>query len=362
MKTFVVVMAGGVGSRFWPRSREKSPKQLLKIGSQRTMLQNTLNRVEKLADTSNTLIITTKAQKPTLISQIPNFPVQNIIAEPFGRNTAPCIGLAALFIDRVQPDAVMVVVCADHIISNVENFQETVKLGIEVAYESKALITMGIVPRRPDTGFGYIQYVNDEKEVHNPYFKKGAYKVKTFAEKPNLQTAESFLKSGDFLWNSGMFIWRNDVILAQFKKYLPDLYSSLIEIQSRVTDDNFEFALGKMYKKIKGISIDYGIMEKAENVLVIKGDFGWSDLGTWDEVYNISSKDENNNATTGQNILINTTNCYIYSPDKLVSTIDVEDLIVINTDDALLICKREKTQEVKEVVDFLRRKKMNDYL
>jgi mannose-1-phosphate guanylyltransferase len=362
MKTFAVVMAGGIGSRFWPRSREKTPKQLLKIASQRTMLQNTLNRIEKIADPSNTLIITTKNQKQSLISQIPNFPVQNIIAEPFGKNTAPCIGLAALFIERVQSDAVMVVVCADHIITDVENFTETVKLGIDVAYESKSLITMGIVPRRPDTGFGYIQYVNDKKEAYNQYFDKGVYKVKTFAEKPNLQTAESFLKSGDFLWNSGMFIWRTDVILEQFKKYLPDLYSSLKEIQDEVTDSTFDSSLEQMYKKIKSISIDYGIMEKAENVFVIRSDFGWSDLGTWDEVYNISSKDENNNATTGQNVLINTSNCYIYSPDKLVATIDIEDLIVINTDDALLICKRDKTQEVKEVVDFLRRKKMNDYL
>jgi mannose-1-phosphate guanylyltransferase len=362
MKKFVVVMAGGIGSRFWPRSREKSPKQLLKITSQKTMLQNTIARIEGIANITDTLIITTKIQKPGVISQVPNIPIENIIAEPFGKNTAPCIGLAALFIERVNPDAVMIIVCADHIITDVEKFKETITLGTEVAYESKALITMGIVPRRPDTGFGYIQYVNDEKEVNNPYFEKGVYKVKTFAEKPNLQTAESFLKSGDFLWNSGMFIWRVDSIIEQFKQHLPDLYYTLTEIKDKIADNDFDSHLEQMYRKIKSISIDYGIMEKAENVYVIKGDFGWSDLGSWDEVYNISTKDNNNNSIFGTTYLQNTSNCYIYSPDKFVAALDIEDLLVINTNDALLICKRGKSQDVKEIVDYLKRKQMNDYL
>jgi mannose-1-phosphate guanylyltransferase len=362
MKTFVVIMAGGIGSRFWPRSREKTPKQLLKIVSQKTMLQNTIARLEGLVDFSDILIITTKSQKAGVVSQVPQIPIQNIITEPFGRNTAPCLGLAALFVERADPEAVMAVICADHTIHDEVKFRDTLKKGIEIAYESKSILTMGIVPRRPDTGFGYIQYINDKTEVDNPYFDDGIYKVRTFAEKPNLQTAERFIKSGDFLWNSGMFIWRTDVILEKFKQYLPDLYDALMNIKDKISDNNFDTYLEQMYKSIKGISIDYGVMEKTKDVLVMKSDFGWSDLGSWDEVYNISSKDDEGNATIGQTVLQKTSNCYIYSPDKLVATIDVDDLIIINTNDALLICKREKSQEVKEVVDYLKRKKMNDYL
>ena len=354
-------MAGGIGSRFWPRSRERSPKQLLKINSQNTMIQNTLHRLEGLVDPKDILIITTKTQKSNLITQVPSIPVDNIIAEPIGRNTAPCIGLAAIMIERSHPDAVMSIVCADHIIADEIEFKRVMKLGAETAYESKALITIGIVPRRPDTGFGYIQFENEEN-LQSPYFDRGIYNVKTFAEKPNLETAERFLKSGDFLWNSGMFIWRVDVILEQYKKYLPDLYASLCELRDKVMNPDFDSELDQIYRKIKGISIDYGIMEKANNVLVTKGDFGWSDLGSWDEVYNISPKDENGNATIGKTVLLNSQNSYIYSPNKFVATIDIDDLIVINTDDALLICKKEKSQEVKEVVDYLKRKQMNDLL
>jgi mannose-1-phosphate guanylyltransferase len=361
MKNFFIIMAGGIGSRFWPRSREKNPKQLLKINSQNTMIQNTLHRLEGLVDPKDILIITTRAQKSNLISQVPSIPVENIIAEPFGRNTAPCIGLAAILIERFHPDAVMSIVCADHIIADETEFKRVMKTGAEVAYESKSLMTIGIVPRRPDTGFGYIQFENEDNS-ENPYFDRGIYQVKTFAEKPTLETAERFLKSGDFLWNSGMFIWRVDVILEQYKKFLPDLYASLCELRDKVMNPNFDSELEQMYKQIKGISIDYGIMEKAKEVFVTKGDFGWSDLGSWDEVSNISVKDDNQNATIGKTFLLNTQNTYIYSPNKIVATIDVDDLIIINTDDALLICKKGKSQEVKEVVDYLKRKQMTDLL
>jgi len=361
MKNFFIIMAGGIGSRFWPRSREKNPKQLLKINSQNTMIQNTLQRIEGLVDPKDTLIITTKTQKSNLIHQVPQIPEENIIAEPFGKNTAPCIGLAAILIERFYPDAVMSIICADHIIANEEEFKRIMKVGAEVAYESKSLITIGIVPRRPETGYGYIQF-DDEKKESNPYYDRGIFTVKTFAEKPNLETAERFLKSGDFLWNSGMFIWRVDTILEQYKMFLPDLYEELVNLKEKVLNPDFDNELEQMYRRIKGISIDYGIMEKAKNVYVTKGDFGWSDLGSWDEVYNISQKDQNQNATVGKTYLFNTTNTYIYSPNKFVATIDVDNLIIINTDDALLICKREKSQNVKEVVDYLKRKQMNDLL
>lgn len=361
MKNYFIVMAGGVGSRFWPRSREKNPKQLLKINSNNTMIQNTLHRLEGLVDKTDILIITTKLQKHNLIHQVPFIPENNIIAEPFGKNTAPCIGLAAVLIESFHKDAVMSIVCADHIIANVEEFQRVMRLGAEVAYDSKSLVTIGIVPRRPETGYGYIQYI-DEKTEENPYFEKGVYAVKTFAEKPNLETAERFIRSGDFLWNSGMFIWRVDVILEHFKKFLPEIYEELMIIKDKILAPDFDYHLDQMYRRIKGISIDYGIMEKAKNVYVLKGDFGWSDLGSWDEVYNISQKDQNKNAIVGKSYLHNTNNTYVYSPNKFVALVDVEDLIIINTDDALLICKRNKSQDVKEVVDYLRRKQITDLL
>jgi mannose-1-phosphate guanylyltransferase len=351
-------MAGGVGSRFWPRSRKKKPKQLLNINSQFSMIQDTIKRLEGLATSDDILIITTQEQKDNLIEQVPFIPQKNIIAEPFGRNTAPCIGLAAIYLEAQHPDAIMSIVCADHTIPNETEFKRVLKLGAETTYKSKSIITIGIVPTRPDTGFGYIQFDNNI----NKSYESGIFKVKKFTEKPNLEIAEQFLKSGDFLWNSGMFIMRIDVLLEQYKKHLPDLYNALKSLSGKFSNSNFENELEETYKKINSVSIDYGIMEKATDVLVIKGDFGWNDLGSWNAVYLLSAKDENGNATVGEHICINSNNSYIYSPNKLVATIGIDDLIIINSDDALLICKREKSQEVKDVVDILKSKHKDELL
>ena len=351
-------MAGGVGARFWPRSRKKNPKQLLNINSSSSMIQNTIKRLEGLATPDDIIIITTKEQKDNLIKQVPFIPTKNIIAEPFGRNTAPCVGLAAIYLEAQHPDAVISIICADHTIADETEFRRVLKLGAETTYKSKSIITIGIIPRRPDTGFGYIQFDNDT----NNSYEQGIFKVKKFTEKPNLETAEQFLKSGDFLWNSGMFIFRVDVLLEQYKKHLPDLYNALKNLSGKFSNPNFETELEDTYKKIDGISIDYGIMEKATDVLVIKGDFGWSDFGSWDEVYLSSTKDENGNATVGEHINVCSNNSYVYSPNKLVATIGVEDLIIINTDDALLICKRGESQKVKNVVDILKSKQRDELL
>ena len=358
MKNFFIVMAGGVGSRFWPRSRKKNPKQLLNINSLFSMIQNTIKRLEGLAAPDDILIITTKEQKDNLIEQVPFIPAKNIIVEPFGRNTAPCIGLAAIYLEAQHPDAVMSIICADHTIADETEFKRVLKLGAETTYKSKSIITMGIIPRRPDIGFGYIQFDNDD----NNSYEKGIFKVKRFTEKPNIETAKQFLKSGNFLWNSGMFIFRVDVILEHYKKHLPDLYNALKNLSGKFFNPNFETELEDTYKKINGISIDYGIMEKANDVLVIKGDFGWSDFGSWDEVYLSSTKNENGNVAVGEHIMINSNNSYIYSPNKLVATIGIDDLIIINTDDSLLICKRGQSQEVKDVVDILKSKQRDELL
>jgi mannose-1-phosphate guanylyltransferase len=354
-------MAGGVGSRFWPRSTEKTPKQLLEIVGKGTMIQNTVKRISNLVEPSNILIVTNKIQKPAVVKQLPQIPAENIIIEPQGRNTAPCIGLAALFIRRMDPDAVMVVLPADHIMQDEEEFRRVLGLAIWVAYESGKLITVGIQPTRPETGYGYIQIV-DEDNGSNPYFSRGVYRVKTFAEKPNLSTAQQFLHSGDFFWNSGMFIWRVDTILKELERALPEMYNELKKIDEVIGSDKYDHAVEIAYRIIRNISIDYGVMEKANDVYVIKGNFGWSDVGSWDEVCRISGKDEHGNTVTGKALLRDTKNTIVYSGEKFVATIGVEGLIVIATDDAVLVCKQGESQDVKEVVDYLRRKQMTEFL
>jgi mannose-1-phosphate guanylyltransferase len=360
-KVCAVIMAGGVGTRFWPRSREKSPKQFLEIVGKGTMIQNTVSRLEQFVDIHDTFVVTNRVQKALVIKQLPALPEQNIIVEPVGRNTAPCIGLAALHVRAIDPDAVMVVLPADHIIQDAREFQRVLNVAVETANESSSLITIGIKSTHPETGYGYIQMFNEVGD-HNPYFSRGVLKVKTFAEKPNLQTAERFLASGDFLWNSGMFVWRVDAILEQIQRCLPDLYTELQKVEPVVGTGQYQSTVEKVYGIIRGISIDYGVMEKADAVYVIPGEFGWNDIGSWSEVHRASGKDERGNSITGKVIQKDTTNCLIYSPDKLVATIGVDDLIIINTEDALLVCRKGRSQDVKEISDYLRRKQMNEFL
>lgn len=358
---FAVIMAGGVGSRFWPRSREKTPKQLLEIVGKGTLIQNTVKRISDLIEPKNIIIVTSKVQKPTIIKQIPSIPAENIIEEPLGRNTAPCIGLASLFIRRIDPDAVSVVLPADHIIHDEGEFQRVLRLATWVAYESGKLITVGIQPTRPETGYGYIQVI-DVDDGTNPYFEKGVFNVKTFAEKPNIEIAKKFIESGDFLWNSGMFIWRVDSVLREIERFLPELYKELLNIDNFIGSKKYENIVETAYRKIRGISVDYGVMEKSHDVYVIKGKFGWSDVGSWDEVYRISGKDENGNTVTGQAFLQGTKNSFIHAGEKFVAAIGVDDLIIVAADDAVLVCKKGQSQDVKEVVDFLRRKQKAEFL
>ena len=363
MKTYVVIMAGGVGSRFWPKSRAKKPKQFLKIFSSKSLIEMTLERTKNIAETKNTIIVSNKIQIAELVKRLPNFPIDNIILEPLSRNTAPCIGLAAVFIKKTSPDAVMVVLPSDHLIKNIEQFTKIIKAGIKAAYETKGLITIGIKPTYPATGYGYIQYLDDKPEVE--FNGVGVFKVKTFAEKPNLETAKRFLESGDFLWNSGMFIWRVDVILEEIKKHLPEIYQGLTKIEENIGKDKFKSTLEEEYAKMRSISIDYGVMEKTERAYVIRSEFDWSDVGSWEEVYKLGEKDENGNhinAPQNNVIAIDTKNCLIETENKLVATLGVENLVIVNTDDAILICRKDRSQDVRQIVDYLKRKNMSRYL
>ena|ERR1051326_68537 len=358
---YAVIMAGGVGSRFWPRSREKSPKQFLEIVGKDTMIQQTVRRISTLIKPEHTFVVTNKVQKPMVTKQLPQIPVENVIIEPFGRNTAPCIGLAALFIRKLDPEAVMVVLPSDHVMHDEDEFRRVLGLAIWVAYESGKLVTVGIQPTRPETGYGYIQVIDDEDKL-NPYLERGVYRVKTFAEKPDRSSAQQFMQSGDFLWNSGMFIWRVESILNEIGKQLPEMYDELKKVDGAIGTESYQHVVETAYRTIRNISIDYGVMEKTSGVYVIKGNFGWSDVGSWDEVYRISGRDDHKNSVTGKVFLHNTRNTLVHAGDKLVAMIGVEDLIVIATDDAVLICRQGESQEVKEIVDYLRRKQMTEFL
>ena len=355
MEVFAVIMAGGVGSRFWPRSKEKTPKQLLRIFGENTMIQDTVNRLKGIVRKENIFIVTNKIQRDEISNQLKDIPAENIIEEPFGRNTAACIGLASIIISHKLKDGVTIVLPADHIINDKELFDKTIMKAVNFAYQSKGLVTIGIKPTRPETGYGYIQI--NEKEI-----SENISKVLTFAEKPNYATALRFLESGDFYWNSGMFIWRVDIILQEIKSFLPDLYEGLEKISYEVNSPKYNDTLTHVYGMLRSVSIDYGIMEKSDKVFLTKGEFSWSDVGSWEEVYQLSEKTNDGNAINGNVFLDSTSDSFIYSPEKFTAAIGVENLIIINTKDALLICRRDHSQDVKKVVDYLKINKLNEHL
>lgn len=355
MECYAVIMAGGVGSRFWPRSRKASPKQLLNIVGENTMIQDTVYRLEGLIPQENVIIITNKIQKAIIEEQLPDLPADQIIAEPVGRNTAPCVGLSAILAKAKQKDAVLVTLPADHLIEPKETFINALEKAIHYAYESKGLVTFGIQPTRPETGYGYIKYESTE-------VSSAIHKVEKFVEKPDLETAQTYLDSGDYLWNSGMFIWRTDVILDQFKQNLPTMIEQLDELTDHVGTNAFDEKLKDIYPKLQSISIDYGIMEKAENVYLVKAAFNWSDVGSWQTVYELSKKDKNQNSVTGNVFLKDTNGSYIYAPDTFTAVIGQKDIVVINTKDALLISHRDRVQEVKDVVEHLKEHGKDDLL
>jgi mannose-1-phosphate guanylyltransferase len=365
MNNYAVIMAGGVGTRFWPKGTTKLPKQFLKIvNDQNSMIQETFKRLDGLVHATKVFVVTNVMYKNDIKKQLPQIPEENIICEPFGRNTAPCIGLACLFLKQFDEKANVIVLPSDHIIGNVTEFQKVLKTGLNFVNENGGIVTLGINPAKPETGYGYIQYdlekmvpVTIDDDVHEKVFK-----VKTFAEKPNLDLAKAFIESGDFLWNSGMFIFRVDTMMNEIQNSIPDVHESLVKLEGSLLDKDFDKKLEFEYSKMKGISIDYGVMEKSHEVYTIKSDFGWSDVGSWDEIYNIKKKDVNGNVKIGTTVTLDTKNCLIINDQKIAALVGVEDLLVIDTDDGLLICKRGESQKVKDVVDYLRRKGMNDYL
>ncbi len=357
---YAVLMAGGLGTRFWPMSRKACPKQFLSFVGKKTMLQQTYERVKPLTEDDKIIVVTNKELRKEVEKQLPEIPNENIIGEPEGKNTAPCIGLAASIIEkRSDKNEIMVILPADHLVSGLADFRKTLRVGIEYARNHDTLVTLGIQPTFPETGYGYIQV---DKKVHSDK-GKDLFNVKTFAEKPNPETAKRFIKSGDFLWNSGMFIWSVKTLMREFEEHLPELFEDFTLIKNRYGRSGFNKILSEVYARTKSISIDDGIMETAKNVVVIKSNFKWNDLGSWEAVYNISGKDKEANVChSKKEILLDAKNNFFHAPKKIIAAIDVEDLIVVDMDDAILICKKNRSQDVKHIVDYLNRKKMNTYL
>lgn len=353
-----LIMAGGTGTRFWPRSREKHPKQLLRIVGNDTMIRQTVARLTPIIPEDNIFVVTTQAQVNEIRSQLPNIPDSNFIIEPLGKNTAPCIGLGTLFMRRLDPNAVSVVLPADHLIQDEVQFRRRLSQADKIAAHTGALVTIGITPNYPATGYGYIQRTDTAVEVEDAI----AYQVKTFAEKPNLETARRFLESGDFFWNSGIFVWRLDSIWREIEEHLPEIADGLTVIDQAIGTSEQESVTDRVYRQIRSISIDYGIMEYAKQVVVLPGDFGWNDVGSWDEVYKIAAKDDAGNAVSGNHIVLDSHNCLIDAPERVIAAIGLKDLIVVDTPDAVLICHRSQAQAVKDVVEQLKRRKTLELL
>jgi mannose-1-phosphate guanylyltransferase len=355
---FAVIMAGGKGSRFWPRSREKMPKHLLDIQGERTIIRETVDRIRPLVPPERTLIVTGRSHAAELIRQLPEIPAENILIEPVGRNTAPCIGLAALHIQQRVPDAVMLVLPSDHRIGDEIAFRRVLAEAGKAAAVGNPLVTIGIRPTGPETGYGYI-----EQGDPVPAGEGGKiYRVRSIREKPPLEQAREFLRQGSFCWNSGMFVWKASTILMAIKRFLPELHEGLLQIREALGTKREEEIVGEVYSAQKAVSIDYGVMEKAEDVLVVPGDFDWSDLGSWDALWEVSEKDENGNAVRGSFIGIDAGASLVHSPGKLVAIVGVRDLIVVETDDALMICRRGRSQDVRKVVEILEKKGLKEYL
>ena len=345
---YAIIMAGGVGSRFWPSSRTNYPKQFLDIlGTGNSLLQHTYKRFLKRFLPENIYIVTNAAYVSLVKDQLPSIGEQQILGEPIAKNTAACIAYACGKISKINPDAVCIVAPSDHLILDETGFLDVVDQAMDFAVNNPALVTLGIRPSRPDTGYGYIQFIEHLAHAH-------IHKVKTFTEKPSLEIANTFLESGDFLWNAGIFVWSIASIKKAFDTHLHEQFSLFDEANADYFTDNEAATILKIYEQTRSISIDYGIMEKAENVFVIPSEFGWSDLGTWTSLCEISDKDANQNVSNGKNIhLYQSSGCMVNTAqltgDKIVVLNSVKDLIVVDTPDVLLICDKSKEQEVKEV-------------
>ena len=355
---YVAIMAGGIGSRFWPKSRTDFPKQFLDIlNTGKTLIQQTVERYCQLVPIENIFIITSQKYTKIVQDQLPDIPFDNILSEPSRKNTAPCIAYIAFKLYQKDPKALMIAAPSDNLIFESDKFLDTANKALDFVNHVNALVTIGITPANPNTGYGYIQHETMQAAPE-------IYKVKSFTEKPDLELAKTFIQSGDFLWNAGIFTWKVKNVLLAFEKYLPEMYELFAAEKDKFNTPEEAEALEQIYPQCTRISIDFGIMEKADNVYVIPASFGWGDLGTWNSAWEHMEKDYLENAVFGKNVMvIDATRCMVHAQDKkLVLLQGLDDFIVVDTQDVLLICKKEKEQEIKDYVSEIRRNKGDKYL
>lgn len=353
--SYCVIMAGGIGSRFWPKSRQAMPKQFLDIlGTGKSFIRHTYERFAQLIPAEHFMVVTNRRYKQLVLEHLPELKPEQVLCEPIGRNTAPCIAYAAYSLLKKDPDAEMVVTPADHLVLNEEDFRAIISEGLEFAAAQSALVTIGIKPTRPDTGYGYIQ-VSDNQTIS---------KVKCFTEKPNLELAQTFIQCGEFVWNSGIFIWKVRSIVEAFEKYLPEHHALFSDLMPRLGTDEETLAVERVFAECRAISIDYGVMEKADNVYVRCGDFGWSDVGTWGSVYQHSRKDRYANAKPEEGCyLYDTRSSFISLPkDKIAVISGLKEYIVVDTEDVLMICPRSEEQNIKKFIDEVKFNKGDQFI
>ncbi len=354
---YVAILAGGIGSRFWPKSRAAFPKQFLDIlQTGKTLIQQTFERYARFIPVDNIYVITSKEYTSLVKKQLPDMNENNILAEPSRKNTAPCVAFISYKLLEKDPESQIIIAPSDHIVLEPEAFQKAALKGLQFAKHMKALVTLGIKPTYPNTGYGYIQHETMPVADH-------IYQVKTFTEKPNLELAKTFLASGDFLWNAGVFMWSSKDLVKAFEIYEPEMRELFIAEKNNFNTREENNALERIYPQCTNISIDYAIMEKANNVYVIPSSFGWSDLGTWNSAYDNLEKDYLGNAVAGGNVMIiDATKCMVSAPDKKLLLLQgMDDFIIIDTEDILLICKKEKEQQIKEYVAEVKRNKGDHY-
>lgn len=355
---YVAIMAGGIGSRFWPSSRTAYPKQFLDIlNTGKSLIQWTFERYTDFIPAENIFVVTSAEYCHIVKEQLPGISDENILAEPSRKNTAPCVAYISFKLLRKDPEALLIVAPSDHLILDNENFRKITLQSLDFVEHIKAMVTLGIKPTHPNTGYGYIQ--------HEPLaVADGIYRVKTFTEKPNLELARTFLASGDFLWNAGIFVWKVKNVITAFEQYQPEMFELFDTEKEYFNTPEEGNAINRIYPLCTNVSIDFAIMEKADNVYVIPSSFGWSDLGTWNSAYDNFEKDYLGNAVSGENVIvIDSTKCMVAAPnEKLLVLQGLDDFIIIDTKDVLLICQKEKEQSIKEYVAEVKRNKGDKYL
>ena len=354
---YPLIMAGGTGTRLWPLSRRKYPKQALNLDGERTLIQHAVERLAPEFPPDQIFIITRQEHVAPLSAQVPDLPSENFIIEPEGRGTGPAIGLAAVHLQQRDPDAVMAVLTADHLITKADHFRQAL-LAAEEAAQDGYLVTLGITPSSPSTGYGYVQ----QGDLLSTTGEFQVFQAERFVEKPDAETAGQMVDSGNFSWNSGMFIWQVARIMAEFQLQMPALYEQLQVVKSRLGMPDYEQTLGQIWPSVQKETIDYGVMEGAQNVAVIPVDIGWSDVGSWASLFDVLPADEHGNRVIGQHAGIDTCDTLIIGDRRLIATIGLEDLIIIDTEDALLVCTREREQDVRAMVKLLEREGKQELL